>query len=158
MGFFDLFNDEETQQKTQKKAREVDRTADTEFAAEGAQLDLREEELDINKYSVETGNVTLHKNIVEEEQSVDVPVSHDQVVIEQRAVDRRPADEPITAEETVHIPVTAEKIDVDKHTVVTGEVSVQKRPVQETEQVRDVIHKEVLDVASNGNADIIKED
>lgn len=158
MGFFDLFNDEENQKKTQKKVREVDHTTDTEFAAEGANLDLREEELDINKYRVETGNVMLHKDIIEEEQSVDVPVSHDQVVIEQRAVDRQPADEPITSEETVHIPVTAEKIDVEKRTVVTGEVSVHKRPVQETEQVRDVVHKEVLDVESHGNADIIKED
>ncbi|WP_374987947.1 DUF2382 domain-containing protein [Bacillus sp. IBL03825] len=30
--------------------------------------------------------MTLHKDIVEEEQSVNVPVLHDQVVIEQRAV------------------------------------------------------------------------
>ena len=35
MGFFDLFNEEETQKETQKKVSEVDRTADTEFAAEG---------------------------------------------------------------------------------------------------------------------------
>ena len=158
MGFFDLFKEEETQKKTQKKVSEVDRTADTEFAAEGAHLDLREEELDINTYRVETGDVTLHKDIVEEERSVDVPVSHDQVIIEQRTVDHRPTDEPITADETVHIPVTAEKIDVEKHTVVTGEVSAHKRSVQETEQVHEVLRKEVADVESHGTADLIKED
>lgn len=158
MGFFDLFNEEETQKKTQKKVSEVDRTADTEFAAEGAHLDLREEELDINKYRVETGDVTLHKDIVEEERSVDVPVSHDQVIIEQRTVDRKPTDEPITAEETVRIPITSEKIDVEKHTVVTGEISAHKRSVQETEQVHEVLRKEVADVASHGTADLIKED
>jgi uncharacterized protein (TIGR02271 family) len=158
MGFFDLFKEEETQKKTQKKVSEVDRTADTEFAAEGAHLDLREEELDINTYRVETGDVTLHKDIVEEERSVDVPVSHDQVIIEQRTVDHKPTDEPITADETVHIPVTAEKIDVEKHTVVTGEISAHKRSVQETEQVHEVLRKEVADVASHGTADLIKED
>jgi uncharacterized protein (TIGR02271 family) len=114
--------------------------------------------LDIDKHRVETGDVTLHKDIVEEEQSVNVPVLHDQVVIEQRAVDHEPTDEPITEEETVHIPVTAEKIDVEKHTVVTGEISAHKRSVQETEQVRDVLRKEVADVESHGNTDIIKED
>lgn len=154
MGFFDFFNEE----KTKKDNRKVNRTADTEFAAEDAHLDLREEELDIDKHRVETGDVTLHKDIVEEEQTVNVPVSHDQVVIEQRAVDHEPTDEPITEEETVHIPVTAEKIDVEKHTVVTGEVSAHKRSVEETEQVRDVLRKEVEDVESHGNADIIKED
>jgi uncharacterized protein (TIGR02271 family) len=158
MSFFGLFNEEETQKKTQKKVSEVDRTADTEFAAEGAHLDLREEELDINTYPVETGDVTLHKDIVEEERSVDVPVTHDQVIIEQRTVDHKPTDEPITAEETVHIPVTAEKIDVEKHTVVTGEVSAHKRSVQETEQVHEVLRKEVADVQSHGTADLIKED
>jgi len=158
MGFFDLFKEEETQKKTQKKVSEVDRTADTEFAAEGAHLDLREEELDINTYRVETGDVTLHKDIVEEERSVDVPVSHDQVIIEQRTVDHKPTDEPITADETVHIPVTAEKIDVEKHTVVTGEISAHKRSVQETEQVHEVLRKEIADVASHGTADLIKED
>ena len=155
MGFFDLFNEEETQNKTQQnKVSQTGQTSDTEFAAEGAALDLRAEELDINKYSVETGDVTLHKNIVEEERTVDVPVSHDQVVIEQRTVDHTPTDEPITAEETIRIPVTAEKIDVEKHTVVTGVVSAHKRSVQETEQVHEVLRKEVADVQSHGTADI----
>ncbi|MBM4763048.1 YsnF/AvaK domain-containing protein [Bacillus sp. B15-48] len=158
MGFFDLFNEEETQKETKKKGLEVNRTADTEFATENVHLDLRKEELDINKYRVETGDVTLHKDIIEEEKAVDVPVSHDQVVIEQRAVDHEPTDEPIVEEETIHIPVTAEKIDVDKHTVITGEVSAHKRPVQETEQVREVLRKEVADIESHGNTDIIKED
>jgi len=159
MGFFDLFNEEDTQNKTQQnKGNQADQTSDTEFAAEGATLDLRAEELDIHKYSVETGDVTLQKNIVEEERSVDVPVSHDQVIIEQRAVDHKPTDEPITADETIHIPVTAEKIDVEKHTVVTGEISAHKRSVQETEQVHEVLRKEVADVESHGTADLIKED
>ncbi|MFC0559456.1 YsnF/AvaK domain-containing protein [Halalkalibacter alkalisediminis] len=159
MGFFDLFNEEEeTQRKNRKEAREVDRVTDTEFASEDAHLDLREEELDIDKYRVETGDVVLHKDIVEEEKAVNVPVSHDQVVIERRAVDHEPTDEPITEEETVHIPVTAERIDVDKYTVVTGEVEAHKRSVQETEQVRDVLHKEVAEVETHGETDIIRED
>ncbi|WP_227937397.1 YsnF/AvaK domain-containing protein [Alkalihalobacillus deserti] len=158
MGFFDLFNEEETQKENRKEVREVDRVTDTEFATEDAHLDLREEQLDIDKYRVETGDVILHKDIIEEEQAVNVPVSHDQVIIERKAVDHEPTDEPITDEETVHIPVTSEKIDVDKHTVVTGEVSAHKRSVEETQQVRDVLHKEVADVEAHGEADIIKED
>lgn len=158
MGFFDLFTETETQKETQKKVREVDRTVDTELGSDITHLDLRQEELDINKYQVETGDVTLHKDIVEEQKSVNVPVSHDQVVIEQRTVDHEPTNEPITEEATVHIPVTAEKIDVEKHTVVTGEVSAHKRSVQETEQVQEVLRKEVADVESHGTADLIKED
>ncbi|MFN7253297.1 MAG: YsnF/AvaK domain-containing protein [Anaerobacillus sp.] len=155
MGFFDFLNEEPNQKEIPKKVRG---DIDTEFAEENAHLDLRQEELDIHKNRVETGEVVLHKDIVEEEQIVNVPVSHDQVVIERKVIDREPTTEPITDEETVHIPVTAETIDVDKHTVVTGEISAHKRSVQETEQVRDVLHKEVADVETHGNADIIKED
>lgn len=156
MGFFDLFNESE---ENRKKVREVDRAADVEFATENdAHLDLREERLDIHKDRVKTGDVVLHKDVIEEEQVVNVPVSHDQVVIERKAVDREPTSEPITEEETIHIPVTAEAVDVDKYTVVTEEISAHKRSVQETEQVRDVVHKEVADIETNGAADVIRQD
>jgi uncharacterized protein (TIGR02271 family) len=173
MGFFDWLNEGETQKENRKEIREGDRVQDTEFAEElregdrvqdaefakeDAHLDLREEELDIHKHRMETGDVVLHKDIVEEEKTVNVPVSHDQVIIERKAVDHEPTDEPITEEETVHIPVTAEQIDVDKHTVVTGEISAHKRSVQEDEQVHDVLHKEVADVEAHGDTDIINKD
>lgn len=159
MGFFDFLNEDEANQKgNRRQVREIDRVTDTEFAEDNAHLDLRQEELDIHKNRVETGDVVLHKDIIEEEQVVNVPVSHDQVVIERRSIDNEPSSEPISDEETVHIPVTAEKIDVDKHTVVTGEISAHKRSVQETEQVRDVLHKEVADVEVHGDTDIINKD
>ncbi|PYZ95276.1 hypothetical protein CR194_07130 [Salipaludibacillus keqinensis] len=151
MGFFDWFYGKE---ETRKERRQGDQEADTEFADEAAHLDLREEELDIDKHRNETGNVTLHKDVIEEEQTVNVPVSHDQVVIEQREINHQPTNEPITEEEEVHIPVTAEAVETDKHTVVTGEVTAQKRSVEETEQVRDTIHKEVADIDVNGEVDV----
>ncbi|WP_280771930.1 YsnF/AvaK domain-containing protein [Salipaludibacillus daqingensis] len=155
MSFFDWFNEKEEPQKNKRKEkRDASQVTDTEFASENAHLDLREEELDIDKDRMETGEVAVHKDITEEEQTVNVPVSHDQVVIEQKSVDHEPTDEPITEEETVHIPVTAEEVDVDKHTVITGEISAEKRDVEETEQVRDVIHKEVADVDVKGEADV----
>lgn len=155
MGFFDLFEEPEQNKDKQRQVRKEGQ--DTEFANE-AHLDLREEELDIHKHRVETGDVELHKEIVEEEKEVNVPVSHDQVIIEQRAVDHEPTEEPISAEETMHIPVTAERVDVEKHTVVTGEVTAHKRSVEETEQVHDVLHKEVAEVEKHGDAEVINED
>ncbi|SES31407.1 YsnF/AvaK domain-containing protein [Salipaludibacillus aurantiacus] len=157
MGFFDLFNGNEQNQKERRKGmqevRQEDREQETEFANE-VHMDLREEELDVDKQRKDTGDVVLHKEITEEEQTVNVPVSHDQVVIEQREVNHEPTDEPITEEESVRIPVTAEEVHADKHTVVTGEISAQKRPVERNEQVRDVLHKEKADVDVHGEADV----
>ncbi len=156
MGFFDFFNDKDNKKRDEREnVNEENR--DTEFARDDAHIDLRQEELDIHKHRDETGDVEIHKDIVEEEQTVNVPVSHDQVVIERKAVDHEPTDEPISEEETVHIPVTAEEVDVEKHTVVTGEVTAHKRSVEETEQVHDVLHKEVADVETHGKADVVND-
>jgi uncharacterized protein (TIGR02271 family) len=156
MGFFDLFKDDnqEQPQKQPQKETKVDREADTEFAGENAAVRLREEKLDIDKHRERTGEVVLHKEVVEEQKHVDVPVSHEQVVIERRTIDGEPTNETITGEETINIPVSAEKVEVGKHTVVTGEVTAHKRNVEETQSVEEVLHKEVANVEEDGTVEV----
>ncbi|CAM4387048.1 YsnF/AvaK domain-containing protein [Paenibacillus tarimensis] len=159
MGFFDFFKADEQQEKRNFKQVGV---VDTEFAEETAAesaavegeatMQLREEEMDISKERVKTGEVVMHKDVVEEEKHVEVPVAHDEVVIERRAVSGTPSTEPIGESETVHIPVTAEHVNVGKHTEVREEISAHKREVQETEHVDDVLHKEVAHVETDGDA------
>ncbi|WP_100398474.1 YsnF/AvaK domain-containing protein [Bacillus sp. FJAT-44742] len=153
MSFF-----KEDSPKENRASRKQEQATDTEFARDNAHIELREEEIDVHKHRAETGDVTLHKDIIEEEKEINVPLSHDQVVIERKAVNHEPSEEPIGKEETIRIPVTAEKLDVDKHTVVTGEVSAHKQAVEETEQIKDVLHKEVADVEEHGDAEIINDD
>lgn len=119
-------------------------------------LYLRQEELDIAKNRVQTGEVSLGKEIVEEHKSVDVPVMHEEVVIERRAIDAEPSDEAITSEtETIHIPVSEEQVEVGKHTMVTGEVTAHKRAVEETEHIEETLLKEEARIDSDGEANIV---
>src|SRR5919199_363163 len=69
-----------------RSTAETDRTG----ASEGA-VQLREEELRTRKESVETGQVSLGKEVVEEQKSLEVPVTREEVYVERRPVDR-PAD------------------------------------------------------------------
>jgi uncharacterized protein (TIGR02271 family) len=123
---------------------------------EESKLRLREEELDVSKYSVQTGEVTLHKDVVEEQRTVQVPVTHEQVVIERRAINE-PSDEPVGAEEVIRIPVSEERVDVDKHTMVTGEVELHKRAIEETREINETIRKEVARVDVDGQPDVVNE-
>ncbi|AWI05679.1 YsnF/AvaK domain-containing protein [Clostridium drakei] len=118
-------------------------------------LTLHKEELDINKNRVQKGEVELSREIVEEEKTVDVPVTHEEVVIERRSIDNEASDTPISDEETIRIPVSEEKINVDKHTVITGEVSAHKREVEETEHVDEKLKREEARINTNGDANII---
>lgn len=127
----------------------VDRVDDS------ATMRLREEELNVSKHSEQTGEVVLHKDVVEETQTVNVPVTHEEVVVERRAINAAPSDEPVGAEETIRIPVSRERVDVDKNTIVTGEVALHKRVVQETEQVTDTVRKERAHVDVEGDPNVI---
>ena len=124
--------------------------------AEGEQtVQLREEELRANKETVQAGEVGVRKEVVAEEQTVDVPVRREEVVIERRPVEgRAPAQGEIGEGEEIRVPVMAERADVEKETVVTEEVSIGKRQVEETEQVTDTVRREEARLERSGDVDI----
>jgi uncharacterized protein (TIGR02271 family) len=119
-------------------------------------LRLREEQLQARKTSVETGRVQLGKEVVEEEKTVDVPVSREEVFVERHPVERRPADQPIGASEsqTIDVPVREERLEVDKQPVVYEEVGVGKRTTQETQTVSDTVRREELRLDKEGDIDV----
>ncbi len=121
---------------------------------EARKLQLREEQLDVTKNTVRSGEVEIHKDVIEEQKAVDVPVSHEEVVIERRSVNDMPTDQPVGMDETIRVPVSEEQVEVNKRNVVTGEVEVHKLKVQETEQVRDTVRREEARIDKNGNPDV----
>jgi uncharacterized protein (TIGR02271 family) len=130
--------------------------ADKTEVTEDAKLRLHREELDISKDRVQTGAVNLRKEVVEEQKTVNVPVTHDEVVIERRALNNEVTDEPISAEETIHIPVSEEQVEVGKHTVLTGEIAARKREVEEMKQVDETLKREEARVDTEGDPNIVE--
>jgi uncharacterized protein (TIGR02271 family) len=131
----------------------------TRTTEEGETLRLREEELQARKTPVETGRVQLGKDVVEEEKTLEVPVSREEVFVERHPVERRPADQPIGAGEsqTIDVPVREERLEVEKQPVVYEEVGVGKRATQETEQVSDTVRREELRMDKDGDVDVQRE-
>ncbi len=118
-------------------------------------LRLREERLNVSKERVQSGEVGLHKEVITEQKTVNVPVMHEEVVIERHAVtDGRVDTTPIGESETIRIPVSEEQINVTKNTVVTGEVAIGKRTVEETQQVTDTVRHEEARIEQEGNVNI----
>ncbi|WP_235338340.1 YsnF/AvaK domain-containing protein [Paenibacillus wulumuqiensis] len=113
-------------------------------------LRLREERLDVSKDNVRTGEVEIRKEVVEEQKTINVPVNHEEVVIERRAINNEVTNEPVGQSEQIRIPVSEEQVHVDKHNVVTGEVEVHKQTVQNTEQVQDTVKREEARINQTG--------
>lgn len=118
-------------------------------------IELRGEQLQPQTRWQQAGEVELRKNVVSEQQTVDVPVTHEEVYIQRQAVSGQPSDTPIGDDgETIRVPVGEEQVDVNKQTVVTGEVAVGKRQVQETQQYTDTVRHEELDVDQQGDVNV----
>jgi uncharacterized protein (TIGR02271 family) len=130
-------------------------TGSTTSHASDQTLQLREEELQARKQQVETGRVHVGKEIVEEQQSLEVPVTREEVTIERQSVPRRPAEEPIGAgEESIRVPVREEQVSVEKRPVVKEEIKVGKQQVQETRQVSGTVRREEARIEGEGDVEV----
>jgi uncharacterized protein (TIGR02271 family) len=117
-------------------------------------IQLHEEELRARKQVVETGEARLHKDVVTEQQSMDVPVMHEEVYIERRPGSGLPSDQPIGEGETYRIPLSEEQVTTEKVSVEREEVSFGKRPVQETQRVTDTVQREEAHIEHTGDVNI----
>lgn len=118
-------------------------------------VELHEEQLQVNKQSVKTGEVQVRKEVHTEHKTITVPVEREEVVIERRTVSGGAKGGSIKAEE-IRIPVREEKVNVSKETVVKEEVKVGKRKVQGTETVSGDVRSEELRIDEKGSARVKK--
>lgn len=149
---FGFFDDEQSP-KTENES-----SLSTQNTQENGSLELHKEELDITKNSVDAGEVVLSKDVVEEQKSVDVPVMHEEVVIKRTPLNNERSEAPIGSEDTIHIPVSQEQVQVNKYTVTTEEVSASKHQVEETQHVEETLKHEEAHVDTTGSVNVISDD
>lgn len=111
-------------------------------------LRLREERLNVDKRSITAGEATVGKEVVEHQQSIDVPITHEELFVERRPAGEGVADEggEIGTGDLIRIPLMREELAVTKRAVATGEVVVGKRRVTETQHVDATTREEQLRV------------
>ena len=118
-------------------------------------IQLREEELHVDKTMQKAGEVVVSKHVVEEQKTVPVSVAHEEVVVTRHKVDRDAQPGDITADgQTIKVPVMAEQVTTSKSAHVVEEVEIGKRKVSEQTTVSDTVRKEKLDVDTDGSVDV----
>jgi uncharacterized protein (TIGR02271 family) len=127
--------------------------------AEGGTLRLREEELQARKTPVETGQVSIGKEVVEEQRTLDVPVTREEAFVERHPVDRQPSDKPIgEGRQEVEVPIREERVSMEKRPVDYEEVGIGKREVTDTQQVSGTVRREEARIEREGEANIERPD
>lgn len=147
-------------------------TAGNASTNEEEHLRLHEERLNVGKERVQTGEVNVGKHVVEEERTIEVPVEREEVFVERRPVNEDSSTytdrdgtfdskDAYTEGETIRVPLTEERVDVTKKDVVSEEIVVGKRKVEDTEHVNETVRKEVADIdgdVTDNDRDVLDND
>lgn len=134
-----------------------EREVETDAAAAGARTDAAatdkdaiirsEEQLNVQKDRVESGQVRLRKYVVNETETVEVPVEREEVRVVREPItdaDRANFDGKI-GEQEASVTLHEERVNVSKDSVPVEKVSLEKDTVQDTERVSEELRKERFD-------------
>ncbi|XXF77374.1 YsnF/AvaK domain-containing protein [Myxococcaceae bacterium GXIMD 01537] len=125
-----------------------------EAGGEDITVPLYREELDVSKHDKQTGEVRVHKEIVEEEKVMDVPVRRERVRVERRKVtSEQPAMSASFQEETVVVPLHAEEVEITKRAMLDEEVVIHKDAIEEERHVQDTLRRERVDIRSDADVE-----
>jgi len=118
-------------------------------------IELREEQLDVEKERVEAGEVRVRKEVVTEQRNLEVPVTREEVVVERHAVSGdQPASGAINEGEEIRIPLMEEEVRAKKTPVVREEIEVRKRKIEDTQHVSGTVHREEARIESEGDTQV----
>lgn len=116
-----------------------------------------EEQLHVGTERVETGRARLCKYVVTEQETVTVPVSHEEVRLEREPITEASIgdalDGPDISEEEHEVVLTEERPVVEKETVPVERVRIGTETKTDTEQVSAEVRKEEIELEDDTHTD-----
>ncbi len=126
-----------------RQAKPAARTDDT------LNVPVYEEELVVGKRQEQIGDVRVHKDVVQEQESVPVTLRHEEVTVERVPVTGQASQADLQnafQDQNIDVPVMGEQAVVGKQVHETEEVRLHKQGVTEQQQVSDTVRKERVTV------------
>src|SRR5205823_1149218 len=120
----------------------------------GQRIQLLGEILRVHKERVSRGEVRLRKEVVTEQQNIEVPTTREELIVERiPGSGREAAGQVGSGDKEIRVPLSEERVRVEKKPVVNEEVQVGKRQVQDTKRVSDKVRHEELRSETEGDVD-----
>ncbi|MDQ6905508.1 MAG: DUF2382 domain-containing protein [Chloroflexota bacterium] len=138
--------------------RMPERTTDREVGRdvrgnENVTVPVVEEQLKAGVREIEAGRARIVKDVREEQQTIDVPVEHEEVYVTERAADRSATREDLgMMDRDIEIPLREQEVVTQKEARVVGEVEVRKEMHRDTERVTDTVRREEVHVEDPNNS------
>ena len=133
---------------TERKAGVADDAAAARTNNDG-ELIRSEEQLNVNKERVATGEARLRKYVVTDTESVEVPVEREEVRVERTPInadDAKNYNGAISGDsEEASVTLHEERVNVNKETVPVEKINLKKDTVRDTETHTEELRKEQID-------------
>jgi uncharacterized protein (TIGR02271 family) len=128
-------------------AAEFDYGATTTEPTSAQNLQLFGEVLRVHKDRVSRGEVRIRKEVSTTTQSIEVPVTREELILERVPVSGQPVGSNATfASEEIRIPLSEERASIEKQVVVREEVLIGKKEVSDVKSFDEQVRREELAV------------
>ena len=124
--------------------------------SESTRVPLVEEKLNVSKREVTYKEATLIKEPATETKTVEVPVTHEELIVERRPPTEATTSQdelkpPVTTREEIKIPLKREEFEVKKEPFVKEEAVIKKKRVEERKTITEDVKSEKSVDDSAGN-------
>jgi uncharacterized protein (TIGR02271 family) len=124
--------------------------------SESTRVPLVEEKLNVSKREVTYKEATLIKEPATETKTVEVPVTHEELIVERRPPTEATTSQdelkpPVTTREEIKIPLKREEFEVKKEPYVKEEAVIKKKRVEERKTITEDVKSEKSVDDSAGN-------
>jgi uncharacterized protein (TIGR02271 family) len=130
------------------EARPSDIITEERQQEEETTVPLIEERLNVSK-TTSTTQYTITKEPIAEKKTIEVPVTHEEIVVERRpAKDSLSPEGPVKSKTEIKVLLNREEVEVTKKPLVKEEIVVKKKPVTETRTVSDTVTSERINMSA----------
>jgi len=105
-------------------------------------LKIKKEQLDIAKEWIQTGEVSIYRETITEEQNFSIPIKREELVIKKKCIspiDPEHKDEPT---EIIRILLNEEHVEFNKHKVDIEDVAIYKQQIEDIKHIQETLKSE----------------
>ena len=115
---------------------------------------IKEEQLNIAKQLMQTGEVKIYRETFSEEKNFTVPVEREDLVIEKIALASATLEHKDVPPEIIRIPLNEEQVEFTKRKVALENVSIYKQHIKDIKHIEAILKKEKSKVKMSGTPKI----
>lgn len=130
-----------------KKTNQTPKSLSTkQNTCENVIFEIKEEQLDISKQWMQTGDVNVYREILMIKKTFTIEVEREELVIENTVLNAQSSNHRNINAGIIRIPLSEENIEFTKHKIALEDVSIYRQKIEDIKNIEATLKKEKLKV------------